>query len=658
MGGKHNQYMHLSFYMLITELIMIKKSIFLIITTILIASCSKSESPEPIIIPKEELSGAKEITSFILTVEDEVHTAIIRNDSIFYKLPSSTDITALKPTITFSDNANLIPASGQATNFTSPVKYTVTAEDRTKKVYVVVLDRYNAGNEITSISFPEVGGYSRTVHSQNPADIDTLAYQFVDPTDIRALKAEIKVSKGASIHPDPDGILDYSAPIKYTITAEDGSVNEVLVLARNRPLQQLSIKGLVYNEFDDAPLGGDITFAVNELSPYLDSIQVQLYSDLESFDLEVKHINTEEKEITVTLPNSYTNNRFNLEVSIAHNNVGRSDGFRLLKGKLNLVEVMDHNSNGSRIPVETILWTGQYLSLSVYLKDDAVDNHEFFLLKEGVYYELKKNGTFYNVPATGVKVEMPEFDASGPHGGTGYKIVIRNAEGEEVFDLKNSAGNDIQVVVAEAPVIDAIEQTTVQKDQTLTVVGSNLFIAPGEGGTNASVIARRSQILLRSANGGQFIYSDTLDANGNLVFDLSEFPFLQSGTYEVQFLSNILVFPQQHTGIMVTLTQPPSEHPTLDVSSAKLYGIDHASAAKQILLTFNGNIDNYEIKQIVVGRRSAVFIENYFYYPTTVLTGALTDEEYNLTWRDRDGYVVVEDNGIPFKIYFVLQMEF
>ncbi len=53
-------------------------------------------------------------------------------------LPYGTNPTALAPTFQISPKANIVPAGGSVRNFTSPVNYTVTAEDgTTKKVYSV-----------------------------------------------------------------------------------------------------------------------------------------------------------------------------------------------------------------------------------------------------------------------------------------------------------------------------------------------------------------------------------------------------------------------------------------------------------------------------------------------------------------------------------------
>ena len=69
------------------------------------------------------------ITSFTVasvtgTIDGSAHTVAVT-------VPFGTDVTALVPTITLSAGATVDPASGVAQDFTSPVTYTVTAEDGT-----------------------------------------------------------------------------------------------------------------------------------------------------------------------------------------------------------------------------------------------------------------------------------------------------------------------------------------------------------------------------------------------------------------------------------------------------------------------------------------------------------------------------------------------
>ena len=83
------------------------------------------------------LSSEAQILNAQLTGADSVKVdqALLQ---VFLYLPYGTDPRALAPTFQISPKATILPAGGSIRNFTSPVTYTVTAEDgTTKKAYSV-----------------------------------------------------------------------------------------------------------------------------------------------------------------------------------------------------------------------------------------------------------------------------------------------------------------------------------------------------------------------------------------------------------------------------------------------------------------------------------------------------------------------------------------
>jgi len=115
-----------------------KKILFLTLAvSLLFASCGKDDPK-----PEDPKSTDAEILSFI--VNDVNGT--IEGTNILLVLDESTDLTNLTPTISLSENATINPESGVAQDFTSPVVYTVTAEDgETKKTYTVSALKVSAG---------------------------------------------------------------------------------------------------------------------------------------------------------------------------------------------------------------------------------------------------------------------------------------------------------------------------------------------------------------------------------------------------------------------------------------------------------------------------------------------------------------------------------
>lgn len=79
------------------------------------------------------ISSEKAITAFSIggyagTIDESKHTVAVT-------VPGSADVTKLAPTVTVSEKAEVFPASGAVQDFTKPVIYTVTAQDKTTQDY-------------------------------------------------------------------------------------------------------------------------------------------------------------------------------------------------------------------------------------------------------------------------------------------------------------------------------------------------------------------------------------------------------------------------------------------------------------------------------------------------------------------------------------------
>ena len=184
-----------------------KVSISLIIMTILMAlsSCQKK-------------SSEKEILSFKF-VSPNIE-ASIDDKNIVAIMPFGTDVTNLVPVISVSDKATVNPASGMPQDFTQPVSYTVTAEDGSQAVYsaIVIVKAKSSEKRILSFRFA-------SLHLDATIDESTKEIKATVPmgTNVSALVPTIIVSSGANIDPASGLATDFTQPVTYTVTAEDGS---------------------------------------------------------------------------------------------------------------------------------------------------------------------------------------------------------------------------------------------------------------------------------------------------------------------------------------------------------------------------------------------------------------------------------------------------
>lgn len=146
--------------------------------------------------------------------------------AVMVEVSFGTDVTSLVPNIEVSAGATVDPASGLANDFTTPVEYTVKAQDgMTSKVWTVTV-------EVLASTATDITGF--TVEGQlAPASIDanahTVSLEVSQGTDLTSLEPQVAVSPGAILTPSSGESIDFSSEVIYTVTAEDGSTQEWLV---------------------------------------------------------------------------------------------------------------------------------------------------------------------------------------------------------------------------------------------------------------------------------------------------------------------------------------------------------------------------------------------------------------------------------------------
>lgn len=147
--------------------------------------------------------------------------------TISFEVPSGTDVTKLVPIIKISPYASISPAVGVAQDFTNPVTYTVIAEDGSKQVYTVkVVVLKSNENSILSFTF---AGLNPKVEGKVDEVSKTVSLLVPYGTDVKELVPTVAISKNATVSPASDVKQDFSKPVTYTVTAEDGSKKDYAV---------------------------------------------------------------------------------------------------------------------------------------------------------------------------------------------------------------------------------------------------------------------------------------------------------------------------------------------------------------------------------------------------------------------------------------------
>lgn len=168
------------------------------------------------------LNNQAEILSF--TIPGQVYSTINSLEaSIQVLMPYGTNITNLTPIIEVSYGATIDPPSGVPQDFTNPVYYTVTAQDGiTQKVWEAkVIIQPNTEAEI--LSFYIEG----QIHSEIISSTASVNVLMPYGTDITNLTPIIEISEGATITPNSGVPQDFSQPVTYLVTAQDGITQKI-----------------------------------------------------------------------------------------------------------------------------------------------------------------------------------------------------------------------------------------------------------------------------------------------------------------------------------------------------------------------------------------------------------------------------------------------
>lgn len=175
------------------------------------------------------LQGAEDEKAIIQFDVDSIVGVIDESSkTVTLDFPGGADVTNLTPFIKVSTYATIDPASGVAQDFSEPVYYTVTAFNGSSVQYRVDAVVHDADNEKNILSFrieePAVEGVINEIAK-------TVMLEFPAGTDVTHLVPVIEISEGATIDPASGVAQDFSVPVGYTVTAQNGTTAVYTVMA-------------------------------------------------------------------------------------------------------------------------------------------------------------------------------------------------------------------------------------------------------------------------------------------------------------------------------------------------------------------------------------------------------------------------------------------
>lgn len=186
--------------------------------------------------------------------------------------------------ITHSENSIISPASNEPQDFSKNIIYKVTAEDGSTVNYSVIIVFGPPKSKEKVIN----SGILPIDNQEIKIDIDTIKQTLsaVVPygTNISSLSPKINISDKASINPASSSQQDFTAPVAYTITAEDGSsAVYTFVIKVSKPsssdLQKMSNKWENTRDLNfkmiNLDVNGNIWCANNKYGGFAELVKIQ-----------------------------------------------------------------------------------------------------------------------------------------------------------------------------------------------------------------------------------------------------------------------------------------------------------------------------------------------------------------------------------------------
>lgn len=182
---------------------------FLFITFLLV-SCASDEI----------LSSDNTIVSFIVAKGEISKQFYITETSISGKVNSDFELSDISLTVVIAEGATISPDPSTIKSINGPFDLTVTAANGNQKVYKIDINREpGAGNSLLEFTINESNFVANATIDEQAGIITKRLPEFVD---LENLNIDLKISKYASIMPDPKTIKNYSSPVDFTVKSESG----------------------------------------------------------------------------------------------------------------------------------------------------------------------------------------------------------------------------------------------------------------------------------------------------------------------------------------------------------------------------------------------------------------------------------------------------
>lgn len=177
-------------------------------------SCKK-DNPKP--KDDDEPGPSLQITAFSFEhLSPAVHGTIDQEAlTIALAIPRTANIKQLTPSITFTEGASITPLPGFAYDFTDPLTFRLSKEDKSVSYTVGVTYAASAENNLSMVRFPDLFRTATISGTQ-------VSLQVPFGTNLEEVMVELAISAHATVTPASGSKVDLRQPLSIVVKAEDG----------------------------------------------------------------------------------------------------------------------------------------------------------------------------------------------------------------------------------------------------------------------------------------------------------------------------------------------------------------------------------------------------------------------------------------------------
>ena len=207
---------------------------FLLVGSLVLSCKQKEEPPLP-------TGSAITATPTVTGLSSATVTADAGGSNYTVTLPAGTSVKALQLTISLSPGATIDPKPEIARDYTSPVTYTITKADNSRQsVIITVLVQSGVKSAEKQITVFALLGISPTVQASIDQATHKITATVSAANDLTKLAPTVLVSSKATVSPASGVTQNFTNPVNYIVTAEDGSKQSYEVTIK----QGISASGL------------------------------------------------------------------------------------------------------------------------------------------------------------------------------------------------------------------------------------------------------------------------------------------------------------------------------------------------------------------------------------------------------------------------------